>query len=555
MLRLLRIRNLAVIEAVEVELEPGFNVLTGETGAGKSILLEAVGLLLGARASADLVRTGESQATVEAIFHDSNDDEIVVRREVTSQGRSRSFVNGTLATAGELRELAERLVELHGQHEHHSLLDPISHLPLVDEWGSLTALIEPVSSAWTSMKSLREQIDRARMDGREKATRLDLIAYQLGEIERAALKPGEDEELAISKQALANAERLHRLCEEAYAALYDSDQAVLSGLAQVWKRVAELAEFEPKFADPLAAREGIKSQLEDMAFLLRRYADDIDTSPARLQQVEDRLALIERLKRKYGPTLRDVIATGAALERERDSLNRSEEAAADLDRMLAEARQQYLTLARDLSQRRRRAAATFASAVEAHLMQLGMARTRFNVRFDGEELPEDGWTSHGIDRAEFFVSPNVGEDPRPLARIVSGGELSRMMLALKTMAISDGASKTLIFDEVDAGIGGAVAEVVGRNLQRLGERFQVLCITHLPQIASQASTHYHVEKSVRGRRTVTSIQRLDYRGRIEEIGRMIGGRAVTEPVRASARQMLGIEAKGKQTAKGESESR
>jgi DNA repair protein RecN (Recombination protein N) len=554
MLRLLRIRNLAVIEAVEVELEPGFNVLTGETGAGKSILVEAVGLLLGARASADLVRTGEVQATIEAIFEDPNGDETIVRREVTSQGRSRSYINGTLATAGGLRELSDRLVELHGQHEHQSLLDPLSHLPLLDESGRLDSLVPPVTGAWTSMRSIREQRDRARMDDREKAARLELIAFQLGEIERAALNPGEDEELATTKQVLANAERIQRLCEESYAALYDSDQAVLSGLAQVWKKVGELAAIEPQFADQLESRDAIKSQLEDLAFLLRRYSDEIDASPGRLQQVEDRLALIERLKRKYGPTLQDVIATGAALARERGLLTRSEEAADDLDRALADARQRYLDLARDLSRRRRLAAKSFATQIESHLAQLAMARTRFEVRFNGEGAGEESWTERGIDHAEFFVSPNVGEDLRPLARIVSGGELSRMMLALKTMAVADGAGKTLIFDEVDAGIGGEVAEVVGQKLQQLGDRFQVICITHLPQIASRASTHYHLEKSVRGRRTVTAVQRLDSAGRIDEISRMIGGRTVTEPVRASARQMLGIEAKGKQKAKGESES-
>jgi DNA repair protein RecN (Recombination protein N) len=554
MLRLLRIRNLAVIEAVEVELEPGFNVLTGETGAGKSILVEAVGLLLGARASADLVRTGETQATIEAIFEDADEGEVIVRREVTSQGRSRSFIDGTLATAGALRELADRLVELHGQHEHQSLLDPLTHLPLVDESAGLDALLQPVATAWTSMRRLREQRDRARMDGREKAARLDLIAFQLGEIEKAALRPGEDEELATSRLVLANAERIRRLCEESYATLYESDQAVLSGLAQVWKRVAELATIEPKFADQLDSRESIKSQLEDMAFLLRRYGDEIDASPVRLQQVEDRLASIERLKRKYGPTLEDVIATGAALAREREMLTRSAEAVEDLDRMLAEARQRYLDLARDLSRRRRTASKLFASQVEAHLAQLAMVRTRFEVRFSAEEADEDVWNERGIDQAEFFVSPNVGEDLRPLARIVSGGELSRLMLTLKTMAAIGGAGKTLIFDEVDAGIGGEVAEIVGRKLQQLGQRFQVVCITHLPQIASRASTHYHLEKSIRGRRTVTAVQRLDAAGRIEEISRMIGGRSVSEPVRASARQMLGIDTKGKQKAKGESES-
>jgi DNA repair protein RecN (Recombination protein N) len=553
MLRLLRIRNLAVIEAVEVELEPGFNVLTGETGAGKSILVEAVGLLLGARASADLVRTGEVQATIEALFEDADGGEVIIRREVTSQSRSRSFINGTLATVGTLRELSDRLVELHGQHEHQTLLDPQSHLPLVDEAGGLTSHLEAVSSAWAEMRRLQEQRDRARMDGHERAARLDLIAFQLGEIEKAAPRAGEDDELATSKRVLANAERIQRLCEESYSTLYESDHAVLSGLSQVWKRVGELASIEPKFADQLDARDAIKSQLEDMAFLLRRYADEIDASPSRLQQVEDRLVVLERLKRKYGPTLQDVIATGAALAHEREMLTRSGEAAEDLDRLLDEARQRYLEVARDLSRRRRAAAKQFASQVEAHLAQLAMARTRFEVRFD-EDGDESHWGERGIDQAEFFVSPNVGEDLRPLTRIVSGGELSRMMLALKTMAVADGAGKTLVFDEVDAGIGGEVAEVVGQKLGQLGARFQVLCITHLPQIAARAATHYHIEKTVRGRRTVTSVQRLDAPGRIEEIGRMIGGRSITEPVRASAREMLGVGAKGKQKAKGESES-
>lgn len=555
MLRLLRIRNLAVIEAVEVELEPGFTVLTGETGAGKSILVEAVGLLLGARASADLVRTGESQATIEAIFDDPLDGEIIVRREVSSQGRSRSFINDSLATAGALRALSDRLVELHGQHEHRALLDPLSHLPLVDESASLGPLAEQVATAWASMRALREQRDRARMDVREKAARLDLIAFQLGEIDKAAPKAGEDEDLAATKQVLANAERIQRLCEEAYASLYESDESTLAGLGHVWKRVGELATLEPQFAPHLESRDTIKAALEDLAHFLRRYADGIDASPQRLQQVEDRLALLERLKRKYGPTLQDVVNTGATLRGERDLLTGAEGAAGDIEQALAEATRGYLETARELSRRRREASTRFAAQIEAQLGELAMARTRFEVRFSPGEPREEAWSERGIDQAEFFVSPNPGEDLRPLARIVSGGELSRVMLALKTMAVAEGAGKTLIFDEVDAGVGGRVAEVVGAKLQQLGERFQVICITHLPQIASRAGTHYHIEKRVRASRTVTGVHRLDASSRIEEIGRMISGRAVTDPVRASAREMLGLEAKGKQKAKGESESR
>jgi len=555
MLRFLRIRNLAVIEAVEVEFEPGFNVLTGETGAGKSILVEAVGLLLGARASQDLVRTGEAQATIEAIFEPQDGPELVVRREITSQGRSRSFINGALATAAALRDLSARLVELHGQHEHQALLDPLTHLPLLDDFAELGDAGRRVASAWNTVRSLREQLERSRMDAREKAARLDLIAFQLGEIEKASPRQGEDEELAATRQVLASADRIQRLCEESYAALYDSESAALAGLGGVWKRVGELASLDPQFAPYLDARDSIKSQLEDLAFFLRRYADGVDASPARLQEVEDRLALLERLKRKHGPALQDVIEKGNSLKRERELLTGTGERAVDLEKELEAATSRFLDLATDLSRQRRKAAADFGKRLEALLAELAMARTRFEVRFNAGNLPPERWSERGIDEAEFFVSPNPGEDLRPLARIVSGGELSRVMLALKTLAAADTPGKTLIFDEVDAGIGGRVADVVGARLRALGERFQVLCITHLPQIAAHASTQFRIEKAVRANRTVTSVDLLTEAGRVDEIGRMIGGAALTDQVRASARELIAAADKGKAKAKGESRKR
>jgi DNA repair protein RecN (Recombination protein N) len=558
MLRLLRIRNLAVIEAVEVEFERGFNVLTGETGAGKSILVEAVGLLLGARASADLVRTGESQATIEALFDDRDGGEILIRREVSSSGRSRSFVNGDLATAAALRDLSQQLVEIHGQHEHQTLLDPLTHLPLLDSHANVGPLAARVASSWQVLRQLRDQLERSRMDDRERTARLELIAFQLGEIEKVKPVSGEDEELSATKHVLANAERVHRLCEESYATLYDSDDAVLAGLSGVWKRVGELASLDPQFASYLESRDEIKSRLEDLAHFLRKYADGIDASPARLQQVEDRLANIDRLKRKYGPTLDDVIARGRALARERDLLKETAEGGVALEGALAQARAHYLNDARELSMARRDAASGFARELERLLGELAMTQARFEVRFNETAIAEDTWTERGIDVAEFFLSPNPGEDLRPLARIVSGGELSRVMLALKTMSVGDAEHKTMVFDEVDAGIGGRVADVVGARLGQLGDRFQVLCITHLPQIAARASTHFRIDKRVRRERTVTDVQRLDSSGRIEEIGRMIGGALVTESVRVSARELLAASrghAKGKQKAKGESESR
>jgi DNA repair protein RecN (Recombination protein N) len=555
MLRFLRIRNLAVIEAVEVEFEPGFNVLTGETGAGKSILVEAVGLLLGARASQDLVRTGEAQATIEAIFEPPAGGELIVRREITAQGRSRSFISGALATAAALRDLSARLVELHGQHEHQALLDPLTHLPLLDTYAGLEHESAAVASAWGAVRGLREQLERSRMDAREKAARLDLIAFQLGEIEKAKPNPGEDDELAATRQVLASAERIQRLCAESYAALYESETAVLAGLGGVWKRVAELAAIDPQFAPYLDARGSIKSQLEDLAFFLRQYSDGVDASPARLQEVEERLALLERLKRRHGPALQDVIDKGAGLARERDLLNGSGERAVDLEQRLDAATSTFLGLARALSARRRKAAGEFARNLEALLAELAMARTRFEVRFNADDAAPERWNERGIDDAEFFVSPNPGEDLRPLARIVSGGELSRVMLALKTLAAADTPGKTLIFDEVDAGIGGRVADVVGARLGALGERFQVLCITHLPQIAAHGTTQFRIEKTVRGNRTVTSVAPLDLEGRVDEIGRMIGGASLTGQARATARELLASSHKEKAKAKGESRKR
>jgi DNA repair protein RecN (Recombination protein N) len=574
MLRFLSIKRLAVIDAVDVEFEPGLNVLTGETGAGKSILVEAVGLLLGGRASGDLVRTGEDLATIEAIF-ESGGEEVLVRREITSQGRSRAYINGELATAGALKELSRRLVELHGQFEHHTLLDPVTHLDVVDTAGALGRLTEPVGAAFERWRTAREELARARKMLVEREARQELVAFQLGELERAAVvSPDEDVELGAARQVLANAGRVERLCEEGYAFLYESDGAVLSNLGQVWRRVTDLAAIDPTFRPYLEAREGIKSQLEDLARSLRRHADGIEASPARLQQLEERLALLERLKRKYGLTLAACTARRDALRLELAELENGDQRVAELVRAEAAARSDYLGAARVLAAERRRVAAPFARSIEALAADLAMERTRFEVRF-GEPLPEDAWTARGIDAAEFFVSPNPGEELRPLARIVSGGELSRLMLAIKSLTATSRAGWTdagdrppgavapgLIFDEVDAGIGGRVAEVVGRKLRALGSAFQVLCITHLPQIAACADTHFAIEKRVEGGRTRTAVTRLDAGARVEELSRMLGGATVTDGLRASAREMLtsrqsaggaGRGAKGESKSKGESE--
>jgi DNA repair protein RecN (Recombination protein N) len=555
MLRVLRIEHLAVIDAVDVEFEPGLNVLTGETGAGKSMLVEAVGLLMGGRASADLIRTGESSAQVQAVFDRPASDELIVRRDINAQGRSRASANDLLVTAAALKEQTSTLVELHGQHEHQTLLDPQSHLFVLDDFAGLATVRADAARTFHEWKRLQSELDAFDMDAREKAARVDLLKFQVGELEKAKLVPGEDEGLETLRRVLSSADKLQRLCGEAYSALYDSDDAALSRLSSVWKVVGELASVDPAFQPHVDARDAIKSQLEDLATTLRVYGDTIDASPARLQETEDRLALLERLKRKYGPTLSDAIARRDAFTRQLDALEHADERRAGLEGDARAAKDAYLTHARALSQKRREAARTFADRIQQLLGDLAMGRARFEVRFEASP-PETAWSENGTDVAECYLSANVGEELRPLARIASGGELSRVMLAIRTLAAADTPGKTLIFDEIDAGIGGRVAAVVGQKLRALGETFQVLCITHLPQIAAAGHVHFQISKSVVDGRTHTRVARLTAEQRVDELARMIGGAQPTAAAKAAARDLLGeSETKPKAKAKASEKSR
>ncbi len=556
MLRFLSIHHLAVIDRLELEFGPGFTVLTGETGAGKSILVGAVGLLAGGRASAELVRTGEDTASVEAIFETADAREIIVRREITAQGRSRAFIDGALATSTALRELSSVLVDLHGQHEHQVLLDPAAHLDVLDAFAHVDKERASVAEGFADWQTIRSERDRVVANQRESAARAEFLAFQLGEIDRVAPTSGEDDELAAARQILANADKLQRLCGEAYQALYEGDHAALASLGVVWRRVGELAAIDERFTPYVEAREVIKPQLEDLAYFLRSYAAGIDASPRRLQEVEDRLAALERLKKKHGPLLADVLTKADGLRRELHDLEHGAERLVDLDKDLERAQAEYVKRAAMLSERRRAAAPVLSRSLERSLAELAMARTRCDVRFAAAETEAD-WTERGLEQAEFYISPNPGEDLKPLARIASGGELSRIMLAVKTLASIDAPGKTLIFDEVDSGIGGGVADAVGIRLQKLSQRFQVLCITHLPQIAAYGGTHMRIAKSVRQGRTLTRVEPLEIDARQEELARMIGGNEVSAAIRASAGEMLAARfkrAKDEGKAKGESET-
>ena len=547
MIRFLSIRHLAVIDELELDLEPGFTVLTGETGAGKSILLNALGLLIGDRAASDLVRTGEEKAVVQAAVETEENGEVILRREITPQGRSRAFIDDALATAGALQALGRRLVDLHGQHQHQALLDPRTHLGLLDAFARVEAQREETAGTFQLWRAARAALERARAGDRERSERVDLLTFQLGEIEQSHPTPDEDTLLGVERQRLANAERLRALCAEAYGALYESDGAVLSQLGGVWHRVEELAAIDPAFATHIGARDGVSSQLEELAFALRSYAADIEVSPERLESVETRLAELERLSKKYGPGLTAVLDRRDRMQVELESLRSGAEGVAALEEAERRARRAFVAAAERLSGLRQRAAVPLASELERLLADLAIPKAVFEIRLT-PILPEDRWSEEGTDTGEFFFSANPGETPRPLARVASGGELSRVMLGLKTLATSDLSGKTLVFDEVDAGIGGAAADRVGAMLRGLGETFQVICVTHLPQIAAYGTSHYHVSKVIRGGRTVTRVERLAEQGRVAELARLMTGGASAQ-AKASAKELL----TGKQRTKGESE--
>jgi DNA repair protein RecN (Recombination protein N) len=561
MLRFLAIRHLAVIDHLEIDLAPGLTVLTGETGAGKSMFVEAIDLLTGGRSSADLVRTGEDTATIQAIFEPQSRDtpDIIIRREISAQGRSRAYINDALATTAALRDLGTSLVDLHGQHEHQSLLDPAEHAGLVDTFADHPDTLARVATAHEGWRLAASALERTRLSAKEKTARIEWVTFQLQDLDRVAPKLGEDDALLSERLVLANTDRLTRLSTEAFAQLYEGEGAALSSLGGVWKRLADLAALDDRFAPYLEQRDEVRSRLEDLAFMLRDYASDLESSPDRLQHVEDRLAGLERLKLKHGPALSDVIAKHEALRTELEALQASDEAAVGLEKQTRVAAAKFIEVATNLSSARKSAGQRLAKALELSLAQLAMPKSRVEVRVDSFSSDDSRWSAAGFDAVEFYLSPNPGEDLKPLARIASGGELSRIMLAIKTLATPDEEGRTLIFDEVDAGIGGAAADAVGARLQELGRRFQVLCITHLPQIAARGDQHLHISKQVKAGRTITTVASLIGADREMELARMIAGDRVSDQVLASARELLHVNRPGQgeseTRAKGESESR
>ncbi len=561
MLTFLRIQNFALIENLELELGPGLTVLTGETGAGKSIILAAVNLLLGQRAAADLIRAGQDQAVVEAAFSLPSGalaakrlesagldlapgEDLVVRRVVSREGRNRVQVAGSLSTLGFLAELGPELVSLVGQHSQQALLSAEEHLLLLDAFAGLDASRGRVSEAVGRARQLERQERQLEQDLERRQERQAWLRQVVAEIEEAGLDAAEEQALKQERGLLANAEQMTRLAQGVFQGLYAAeDGSVLEPLGKVRGLMADLARLDERLA-PLAARlEEAYYGLEDIAQEMRDYADSLLADPGRLDWIEGRLLAIQRLCRKHGGGVEEALATLREARQELLSLDNGQERLTELARARQAALDEALELARRLGRERRRAAPHLAVAARGELAQLGMAACEFEVRFrppGGPALapPEGPLASRGLEEAEFYIAPNPGEGFRQLSRIASGGELSRLLLALKSLVAAQAGAPTLIFDEVDAGIGGATGSAVGKKLKRLASGAQVLCISHLPQIAAWGEQHLTVGKQVRQGRTVTVLGTLDEPGRLGEMTRMLGGTDGGPAAREHAQALL-----------------
>jgi DNA repair protein RecN (Recombination protein N) len=547
MLRLLRVRNFALIDELELQFSNGFNLLSGETGAGKSLIVDALGLAAGAKASAGMVRSGESRAIVEAVFEytgesgvdaeldrlglDTGDGELVVRREVSADERNRVFLNSQPSTVGALRELAASLVDIHGQHEQQTLLDGARQLALIDAFAGSTAEAERVRALDADLRAARAELAALESESRLKAERLDFMTFQRDEIQKASPKPGETDEARARLEVLAHAGKLLDAAARGYQLLYESETSAASALAQTLRGLRDAASHDARLAPLVEQCDAARILVQETAHALRDYAANTETDPGEMDRLQSRLADLERLHRKYGP---DLIAHLNKVSVEIDSLNQSESRREDLDRRIAALQREYDAAAKALSGKRRPATARLETQVERELKSLAMPHARFRVAW--KDVTPGG--ANGFERAELLIAANPGEEPRPLERVASGGELSRVMLALRTVLTGERGGKTLIFDEVDAGIGGEAAETVGRKLKDLASGYQVLCVTHLAQIAAYANRQYRIEKRVTNGRAVTRVEALSGDDRVEELARMMSGSRVTEAARAHIKQLL-----------------
>jgi DNA repair protein RecN (Recombination protein N) len=548
MLTDLFIKNFAIIDNLHVSFGNGLNILTGETGAGKSIIIGAIELILGGRVSADIIRTGADEAVVEALFDLSGQDailaalaetgidgngELLVKRVIARSGKNRVYLNGGLSTITMLSETARLLVNIYGQHESQTLLRQENHLALLDGFAGLGGLRTEVAALFEEYRRVRAEIKRLEEGEREAARRMDLLEFQSAEIGAAELRPGEEEELVRERQLLSHAEKLFQNSQWAFETLYGGEQTILGLLNEVRARIAETALIDDTLGTLAENLQSMCIQLEDAALSLRDYAGKVEADPHRLQEVNDRIDLLQRLKKKYAPTVEEIILFKEQVDRELVMLTNSGQTRRELEKDLADFEKQLAGKAKDLTSKRHEAALAIKSAMEKELHELAMKNARFEVSLETLSEPR----TSGMDKVEFLFSSNPGEAPKPLSRIASGGELSRLMLAMKQVH-PESDVPTLIFDEVDTGIGGAVSALVGKKLKKVCRRQQVLCITHLPQVAAFADQHYKVEKKVEEGRTNTQVAFLGGDQRVFEMARMLGGIKISEKTLEHAREMI-----------------
>ena len=581
MLRLLSVTNFATIEQLEIELAPGFGVLTGETGAGKSIIVDALSLLLGGRADVGMVRSGARRSRVEGIFLlggdlapeidvalgeyeiDVGEEEVILAREVNVDGRNTCRVNGRIVPLRLLNALAQHLVDIHGQNQHLSLLRVREHMDILDKYGGLWQLRTEVAGVVRQLTEFRQELEQLRKDEKELAQRVDFLRYQVTEIGAANLHPTEDDDLTLERDRVANAEQIITLSDHAYRVLYDGfdrHESVMDLMGQVSKDLSQLERLDPSLSQTVESVDALTHQVDELARALRSYRDGIEYSPARLQELEERLDLINSLKRKYGGTIEEILAFGERASEELEKLDHSEERMEGLKSREIDLRKQVGELAGQLSEARQHAAKRLADAIQEEVagLALGHAQVLVDIRqsesedgvpvvtagpgpnatssLGGESIRRLAYNGTGIDSVEFLISLNLGEPPRPLARVASGGEASRLMLAIKTILSTADQIPILVFDEIDAGIGGRVGSVLGQKLWGLSKSHQVLCVTHLPQIACYADHHAKVTKIASHDRTVTSVEALDGEDRVSELSQMLGSESGA--TRANALEML-----------------
>ena len=556
----LRVRSFAIIEALEVEFDAGLNIVTGETGAGKSILVDALQLVLGARGRPEVVRTDAEAAEVEALFDLSDqpetlaslrdqgvetDAELLIRRVVSATGRTRAYINGRLATLAQLKEVTKGLADISSQHEYHSLADSRHHLTYLDAFASHASLVEEVGQAHAALVEAAARLEEVVTEERGKADREDLLRYQVNEIETLRDALENEEALVVERERLRHAEKLGAAAGAAEARLYSDDDSICGAVSRIASSVEQASSFDPSL-EPMAAqvREALL-QLEDAASELGSYARDLSFDPNRLEALEDQADRLSRVKRKYGDTGAEILAYRDRAAAELDSLERYEERLDRYQREFDEALEEASRAALALRGKRQSAAVKLSKAISKELSSLGMGEAKVTVELAAleggpRELQVRGarLSPTGIDHAELLIAPNRGEEAKPLRKIASGGELSRAMLAIKRVLAGLGPASLYVFDEVDAGVGGAVAEVIGRKIHEVAQHSQVLCITHLPQISAYADAHYRVHKEVVGKRTKSDIRLLSDKERLEEIARMLGGVTVTDQARAAAQALL-----------------